>query len=925
MGPLVAMDRAMANTKAVLASARRVLLALLVCAALAAVVAAAIELGAGALGGTAARAGNAAPASTPTIPSAARAQVSAALGAARAAFHVQGTAGALHASNPVQGLEASFTSSEASVEAHGLNLSLSLRSLGFGDGARQHPLGEATPTAQANRVRYAHGAASEWYANGPAGLEQGFTIAHPPARGAIAGPAEPLTLTLALSASAKPRLTSGGTSMVLARGASELRYGGVSTKDAKGRALRTWLQLRPGRLLIQVDAAGAAYPLRVDPLIEAGTKLTASDEQGQGLMGASAALSADGSTLLVGGPQDQNPDRGAAWVFVRDGESWVQQGPKLTGAEAPDEVGEEECAEESAEEAGECAFGNSVALSADGNTALVGEPSATDRRGNVWVFTRSGGTWTKSATLSGGPQPGEGRFGKSVALSADGATALVGDPSADAQHGSAWVYALSGSEWQPQAKLAESAPERFDHFGRSVALSSDGNTALIGSPGAQHYAGSAWVFTRSGKSWSQEGSALHGAGELGEGHFGKSVALSGDGQTALVGAMSDGEGDGAVWPFRRVGGGFAVEAGALRGEAGQASHFGASIALSADGEEALVGMPHGPEGGAVAQLVRGGSGWSELGEQLVGANRTGKGWMGAAVALSGDGAIGAIGAPRDNARVGAAWVFAKGVTPPPPTVTGVQPGSGPVGTTVKVKGVNLAEASGVFFGGTPATSFSVRSGVLIEAVAPPGVGLVDVTVHTPSGTSAIDSEDTFRYTTGKAKGGGSENEEPGGGTGGQPGGSGGTQGQQASTAGLGSKLAGRGGVLGTSSSAAAACVLSLRSRRLAVTGHRTVALRLQRAGTSACSGKLTLSFNRARRGKRPRLQTIGTAAFSMGSATSKVLKIDLNKLGRRLFRSHGRTLNASLAFVRLRPAPLLARSASVRLSVKKAKKVTLAK
>jgi hypothetical protein len=118
-------------------------------------------------------------------------------------------------------------------------------------------------------------------------------------------------------------------------------------------------------------------------------------------------------------------------------------------------------------------------------------------------------------------------------------------------------------------------------------------------------------------------------------------------------------------------------------------------------------------------------------------------------------------------------------------------------------------------------------------------------------------------------------------------------------------------------------VLSLRSKRLAVTGSRTVALRLHRTGAGACSGKLTLSFNKAKRGKRPKLQTIGTASFAMGSASSRVLKISLNKAGRRLFASHGRKLNASLSVVRSVPAPKLARSASVRLTWKKTKKVTL--
>jgi len=172
--------------------------------------------------------------------------------------------------------------------------------------------------------------------------------------------------------------------------------------------------------------------------------------------------------------------------------------------------------------------------------------------------------------------------------------------------------------------------------------------------------------------------------------------------------------------------------------------------------------------------------------------------------------------------------------------------------------------------------------------------------------------DEFRYATVRGK-----DPLPGG----NGDGTGGTGTTTQTTTGAGAKIA-SGGVLGATSSSGA-CVLTLRNKHLAVTGSRTVALRLARTGAGACSGKLTLSFNKAKRGKRPRLQTIGTASFAMGSASSKVLKIDLNNTGRKLFARHRRRLNASLSFVRSLPAPKLARSASVRLTWKKTKKVTL--
>ena len=858
---------------------------------------------------------------TARIPAAARAEVSAALGAAQPAFHVHATSrGTLSASNAAQGIDARFAPGGLTVSKAALNLHLSLRSVGFG-GTHGATATAVNPTAFSNRATYARGALREWYANGPAGLEQGFTLLRAPAVQAGSA-AAPLTLELALAANARPRLATNGQSLTLERGDAQLRYGNLLTTDASGRALRTWLELQGGRLLIRVEAAGARYPLTIDPLVQVGGKLTGADELGEGLLGTSVVLSADGSTLLVGGPHDENANHGAAFVFVKEGSSWVAQSPKLTGAEPPSGGGEEEqCAEESSEEAGECAFGDSVALSADGNTALVGEPSATAMPGSAWVFTRSGTTWTRSAALMGEGGSGEGRFGKSVALSADGQTALVGDPSASSQHGKAWVFMHGGSGWTRVAALADAEPTHLAHLGRSVSLSSDGQTALIGAPGDSGYVGAALVFTQNGSGWAVLGGKLTGVGESGEARFGKSVALSGDGATALIGGLNDAEGGGAVWPFARSASGFVQQSKKLTVK-GQ-PHFGFSVALSGDGTFGLVGSPRAATNGLVTVLTRTGSSWTAAGEKLAGSGGDGKGWSGAAVAVSQDGTVVAVGAPHDGARRGAAWIFtgSPDFPPPPPAVTNVMPAAGAAGATVTVEGENFTYADAVFFGSKQAT-FTVSSALSIEAVAPEGLaGTVDVRVRTPSGMSPVNRPaDEFRYTTGKAKGGGTENPDPGSG---ESGTSDGTPGSQTTTGDGGLKIA-TGGVLGTTtSSSGAACVLTLRNKHLAVTGSRTVALRLQRTGAGTCNGKLTLSFNKAKRGKRPKLQTIGTASFAMGSASSNVLKIDLNKAGRKLFSSHGHRLNASLSFVRSLPAPKLARSASVRLTWKKTKKVTL--
>jgi hypothetical protein len=932
MGPLQAMDRSTVAASPPKAPAsdpisRRLRLqtiALVALLALAAALAPLLRAGGGRVGpGAAVR-----HAALAGVPATARAEVSAALGAEQPAFGVRGSEGSLAAVNSAQGLRASFTAQGLQLAARGIEMSLSLRQ--FGAGGSLRAVAQASPTAHANRVSYARGGGlREWYANGPAGLEQGFTVARAP----VHAETTPLTLSLALTSAAHASLARDARSLTLGSGAHELRYGGLVATDANGRALRSWLAVDAGRVLIHVDAAHARYPLRIDPLIEAGSKLTGGGEEGEGLFGTSVALSADGGTLLVGGPHDTNSNHGAAWVFTRSGSTWVQQGSKLTGAEGMPaaETEEEQCAEESAEEAGECAFGASVALSADGDTALIGEPSATTRPGSAWVFTRSGSgaeaKWTKATIVTGEGVSGEGRFGKSVALSADGATALIGDPSASSQRGSAWVFALAGASATVQGKLTDSEAGHFDHVGRSVALSSDGNTALIGAPGDAEYVGAALVFTRAGEAWSRQAGKLTGEGENGEARFGKSVALSGDGQTALVGGQNDNGTRGAAWGFVRSGDSFVPQGGRLVAVEESEAHFGASVALSGDGSIGLIGAPRGGGGGEVTELVHSGSSWELSEEVLEGVGESGKGWLGVAVALSSEGKLAAVGAPHDNARTGAAWVFAEPpiVVPSPPTVTQVLPGFGPAGTVVRIKGTSLSGATNVWFGSVPA-EFKGKSGSTILATAPTGLGVVDVTVKTDAGVSAIDAGDTFRFTTGKAEHGGSENEKPAGGgvTGTTPEGSTGTTATNSSTSDSGAK--GSGGVLGSTSATAAACQVALRSKRLAVTSHRTVALRLMRTGAGACSGKLTLSFNLRPKGKRAKLWAIGTASYSIAEGTSKVFKITLNKAGRKLFRAHRGKLNVSLAILRAVPAPSFAKSASVRLTWKKTRKaLTLTK
>src|SRR5204863_528844 len=160
--------------------------------------------------------------------------------------------------------------------------------------------------------------------------------------------------------------------------------------------------------------------------------------------------------------------------------SWSQQGPKLTGTE----------------EVGNGLFGFRVSVSADGNTAMVGGPGDSSGAGAAWVFVRSEGAWSQQGPkLTGGGEVGRGLFGVSVALSADGNTALIGGRGDNASIGAAWVFRRAISKWeQDSAKLTAADESGVGLFGSGVALSSDGTTAFIGGSGDTSFVGAAWAF-----------------------------------------------------------------------------------------------------------------------------------------------------------------------------------------------------------------------------------------------------------------------------------------------------------------------------------------------------------------------------------------------------------------------------------------------
>lgn len=305
-------------------------------------------------------------------------------------------------------------------------------------------------------------------------------------------------------------------------------------------------------------------------------RLTASDGADSDDFGRSIAIS--GGTVVVGAPRDDvgsAMEQGSAYVFVRSGQSWIEQ-QKLTASDG----------------AQGDAFGSSVAI--DGATAIIGAESkrigTEAAQGAAYAFVRSGTTWAQQYQFIAADGNQNDRFGKSVAIS--GETAVIGAMQADgtlANQGAAYAYVRSGTAWTQQQKLTASDPAGFAQFGYSVDIS--GETAIIGSRlarvGANANQGAAYVFVRTGTTWYEQ-QKLTAPDGVPNDFFGESVTISGE--IAVAGAP---EADvaaadqGAAYTFVRSGTTWTHLQKTTAPNAGTSDRFGQSMASS--GETAIAG------------------------------------------------------------------------------------------------------------------------------------------------------------------------------------------------------------------------------------------------------------------------------------------------------------------------------------------------
>lgn len=298
-------------------------------------------------------------------------------------------------------------------------------------------------------------------------------------------------------------------------------------------------------------------------------KVLASDAAGGDNFG--NALAIEGTTAIIGAPNEGLPSSsGAAYIFVDAGFGWEEQ-QKLT---ASDRAAFDQ-------------FGFAVAVS--GDFAVVGawnDVHLSISSGSAYVFKRTAGVWSQvQKILASDRATGDG-FGIAVAM--DGDTMVIGADqgfTGTTKAGKAYVYRYNGASWVHEQTLTAPDGSANDIFGRSVAIS--GDTIAVAAPRDEnvgfptgHNAGSAYVFTRSGVTWTQEQKLT--AGDSGAGDLlGLPVSLSGDVVVAGTGLHdSEGADAGAAYVFRRSAGVWSQDAKLAASDASALSQFGNSVATN---------------------------------------------------------------------------------------------------------------------------------------------------------------------------------------------------------------------------------------------------------------------------------------------------------------------------------------------------------
>lgn len=450
--------------------------------------------------------------------------VSAGIGADDTTYHAREHGSDFILFNPAQEIQATVGRDGVRVRS---NIgAVHLRLASWGCESRLVHSESAKAAAERNRVTLDREKITEWYVNGPMGLEQGFTVEEPTA---TCTEDTPLLLHLELEGRAEIEPSSRSISL------PELgvRYSGLVAIDATGEVLPARMDLNSTGITINVDVRNAVWPIIIDPIFE-NAKLLPGDGAAGDRFGESVAIS--GNTVVIGAAWSDGDTSGSAYVFTKPPDGWngtLQDAAKLLPSD------------------GGGMFGTSVAI--HDKTIVVGAPFNDDHgdaSGKAYVFTQPKSGWSgplnEEAQLLPSDITSEATFGDSVAISFD--TIIVGadgDNENGIRSGSAYIFTKPSGGWDgllsESAKLLPSDGASEERFGASVALADD--TAVVG---AIHdddngwSSGSAYVFSKPSTGWSgllnEEAKLLASDGDFDD-EFGQSVAIAGD--TVVVGLDYD--------------------------------------------------------------------------------------------------------------------------------------------------------------------------------------------------------------------------------------------------------------------------------------------------------------------------------------------------------------------------------------------------
>ena len=595
------------------------------------------------------------------LPPGAESGVSAAVGHDTPGFAARPEAQGFSVTNPKDHLTAGFTAAGVDVRKAGGFWRMTW--LGYGYGNSSEAAGLVAPQASANRVEYRRGPVTEWYVNGPLGIEQGFTVNAPPHS---MGNHQPLTLSMALSGDLKAAADGTGKGLILSRdgGPAVLHYTGLTARDAAGKDLRAWVEVENARLLLKVDDAEARYPLVVDPWLQL-AKLTATGSTNNDYVGFSVAIS--GNTLVVAAPKANvgaNAQQGALYVFTEPAGGWANMTQTATLTASNGQTLDE--------------LGWSAAIS--GNTIVAGAYRRSTFTGAAYVFVEPAGGWKtghETAQLTASDAGVYDDFGYSVAV--NGNTIVVGAVDGgslgDPCEGAAYVYVEPTGGWATtsafNAKLTSTDESSESYFGGSVAIS--GNTILVGQPytaiGSNLSQGAGYIYVEPTGGWattSTYSAKLTASNGQTHDNLGYSVSLNGN--TAVLGAPgSGGTEQGAAYVYVEPAGGWtsATETAELTAsDGGPGDTFGMSVAVS--GNTVVVGagnafMKLKPLQGSAYVYVQPAGGWvstSTFTAKLTAGDAKASAHFGHSVSIdSGTAVVGAFEAASGAVFVGAAYVF----------------------------------------------------------------------------------------------------------------------------------------------------------------------------------------------------------------------------------------------------------------------------